>query len=313
MLVFCWYHILVFYISYIRFTIILASSNQKQYFDDVIQFWKCVHWIPLVSKPLPYMLKYKCGIYYVFIKLSFCLVQSESSILMTSYSFEIVSIVFYVCPNPLYVEIQMWHVLWLHEIGILASTNQKTVYWWRHRVLQMCSLKSTGAKTPYMFKYKCYMYYVFIFSLKLVSSKQKTVFWWRHTVLKICPSYSTGPQTPWLLATLTFSSVLNEYLFLAHFEFILAHCATGSWKIDSGYLKAVKRYGIWVGNRLQSDLRKSRHKSLKTDTSACDLFQKRTVCQSCTWLNREGYPQVRKKIKNSKCWEKGDWKVVWEK
>ena len=128
--------------------------------------------------------------------------------------------------TPVYVEIQMWHVLWLHEIGILASFNQKTVYWWRHRVLKMCSLKSTGAKTPYMFKYKCYMYYVFIFSLKLVSSNQKTVFWWRHTVLKICPSYSTGPQTPWLLATLTFSSVLNEYLFLAHFEFILAHCAS---------------------------------------------------------------------------------------
>ena len=41
---------------------------------------------------------------------------------------------------------------------------------------------------------------------------------------------------------------------------------------------------IWVGNRLQSDLRKSRHKSLKTDTSACDLFQKRTVCQSCSGL-----------------------------
>ena len=163
--------------------------------------------------------------YYVFIKLSFCLVQSESSILMTSYSFEIMS-KFYGCPNPLYVEIQMWHVLCLHEIGILASTNQKTVYWWRHRVLKMCSLKSTGAKTPYMFKYKCYMYYVFIFSLKLVSSNQKTVCWWRHTVLKICPSYSTGPQTPWLLATLTFSSVLNEYLFLAHSEFILAHCAT---------------------------------------------------------------------------------------
>ena len=66
--------------------------------------------------------------YYVFIKLSFCLVQSESSILMTSYSFEIMSIVFYGCSNPLYVEIQMWHVLCLHEIGSLASTNQKTVY-----------------------------------------------------------------------------------------------------------------------------------------------------------------------------------------
>ena len=166
--------------------------------------------------------------YYVFIKLSFCLVQSESSILMTSYSFEIMSIVFYGCPNPLNVEIQMWHVLCLHEIGILASTNQKTVFWWRHTVLKMCSLKSTGAKTSYMFKYKCYMYYVFIFSLKFVSSNQKTVFWWRHTVLKICPSYSTGSQTPWLLATLTFSSVLNEFLFLAHFEFILAHCAAAT-------------------------------------------------------------------------------------
>ena len=211
---------------------------KKQYFDDVIQFWKCVHWIPWVSKPLPYMLKYKCGMYYVFIKLSFCLVQSESSILMTSYSFEIMSIVFYGCPNPLYVEIQMWHVLWLHEIGILASTNQKTVYWWRRRVLKMCSLKSTGAKTPYMFKYKCYMYYVFIFSLKLVSSNQKTVFWWHHTVLKICQSYSTGPQTPWLLATLTFSSVLNEYLFLAHFEFILAHCAASNWFVTLYYIIA---------------------------------------------------------------------------
>ena len=134
------------------------------------------------------------------------------------------SIVFYGCPNPLYVEIQMWHVLCIHEIGILASTNQKRVYWWRHRVLKMYSSKSMGAKTPYMFKYKCYMYYVFISSLKLVSSNQKTVFWWRHTVLKICPSYTTGPQTSWLQATLTFSSVLNEYLFLAHFEFILTHC-----------------------------------------------------------------------------------------
>ena len=66
--------------------------------------------------------------YYVFIKLSFCLVQSESSNLRTSYSFEIMSILFYGCPNPLYVEIEMWHVLCVHEIGILASTNQKTVY-----------------------------------------------------------------------------------------------------------------------------------------------------------------------------------------
>ena len=160
-----WYHILVFYVSCIHFTINFGlfqsttttkkkktkqtNKQKKQYFDDVKQFWKCVHWIPRVSKPLPYMLKYKCGMYYVFIKLSFCLVQSESSILMTSYSFEIMSIVFYGCPNPLYVEIQMWHVLWLHEIGIFASTNLKTVYWWRHRVLKMCSLKSTGAKTPY--------------------------------------------------------------------------------------------------------------------------------------------------------------------
>ena len=30
-------------------------------------------------------------------------------------------------------------------------------------------------------------------------------------------------------------------------------------------------------------------------------------------LNQEGYPLVRKKIKNLKCKEKGDWKVVWEK
>ena len=99
-------------VSYISFLHIMHTFYnkfwplpiKKQYFDDVIQFWKCVHWIPRVSKPLPYMLKYKCGMYYVFIKLSFCLVQSESSILMTSYSFEIMSIVFYGCPNPLYVE-----------------------------------------------------------------------------------------------------------------------------------------------------------------------------------------------------------------
>ena len=156
----------------------------------------------------------------------------------------------------------MWHVLCLHEIGILASTNQKTVYWWRHRVLKMCSLKSTGAKTPYMFKYKCYMYYVFIFSLKLVSSNQKTVFWWRHTVLKICPSYSTGPQTPWSLATLTFSSLLNEYLFLAHFEFILAHCAS--------FVAIMGFWPLWVSNTLLS----FRRRLWRLDHHMCvDLYE----------------------------------------
>ena len=136
---------------------------------------------------------------------------------------------------------------WNRNFGLDQSENSilMTSY-----SLQMCSLTSTGAKTPYMFKCKCYMYYVFIVSLKLVSSNQKTVFWWRHKVLKICPSYSTGPQTPWLLATLTFSSVLNEYLFLAHFEFILAHCAAapGSFKAPGqpGARPVTPTTGIWL-------------------------------------------------------------------
>ena len=158
---------------------VFASSNQKALF-----WWRrivlklCLLYSTGVETP--YMLKYKCGMHYVFMKSEFW-------------------------PWP-----------------IRKQYIDDVIEFWK------CSLKSMGAKTPYMFKYKCYMYYVFIFSLKLVSSNQKTVFWWRHTVLKICPSYSTGPQTPWLLATLTFSRVLNEYLFLAHFEFILAHCATSA-------------------------------------------------------------------------------------
>ena len=172
---------------------VFASSNQKTVF-----WWRhivlklCLLYSTGVQTP--YMLKYKCGMYNVFMKSEFW-------------------------PRPI----------------------RKKVFWWRHTVFKMRSLKSTGAKTPYMFKYKCYMYYVFIFSLKLVSSNQKTVFCWRHTVLKICPSYSTGPQTPWLLATLTFLSVLNEYLFLAHFEFILAHSAAFSRSV----VKSNPRVWIW--------------------------------------------------------------------
>ena len=155
----------------------------------------------------------------------FWIVQSESSILMTSYSFEIMSIVFYGCPTPYMLKYKcgMYHVFMKSEFWP-RPIRKKYIddvieFWkcvhWNPRVPKPLICLNTNVT--------CIM--SFIFSLELVSSNQKTVFWWRHTVLKICPSYGSGPQTPWLLAKLTFSSVLNEYLFLAHFELILAHCA----------------------------------------------------------------------------------------
>ena len=45
---------------------------------------------------------------------------------------------------------------------VFASSNQKTVFWWRHIVLKLCLLYSTGVQTPYMLKYKCGTYYGFM-------------------------------------------------------------------------------------------------------------------------------------------------------
>ena len=121
--------VLVSYITFLHimhtfYNIFWPLPIKKQYFDDVIQFWKCVHWIPRVSKP--HMLNYKCGMYYVFIKLSFCRVQLKSSIWWRHIvCFEIMSIVFYGFPNPLYWNTNVACIMssWNRNLGLDQSEN----------------------------------------------------------------------------------------------------------------------------------------------------------------------------------------------
>ena len=110
---------------------------------------------------------------------------------------------------------------------IFDLTNQKTVFWWRHRKLQIILFNSVGPQTPYGFELWIWYVTTCVFQHIFDSTNQKTAFWWRHRDLKMLLSNSTGPKTPFYDEIAMVPCLCSDFLILAHFQLSLAHCAAG--------------------------------------------------------------------------------------
>ena len=55
----------------------------------------------------------------------------------------------------------MWHVLCLHQSEFLPFQSEISILMTSYSLI-LCLLYSTGVQTPYILKYKCGMYYVFM-------------------------------------------------------------------------------------------------------------------------------------------------------